>query len=102
MMYEIRYLPMARQDILNIVTYIKEVLKAPQAAADFVSAVDDAVSRLEHFPYSCQVYMPPEALDKEYRMLRVNNYVIMYTVSGDEVEIYRVIYARMDISRIIK
>ena len=38
-----------------------------------------------------------EPLESEYRMLPVKNYIVFYVVTEHEVEIHRIIYAKMNI-----
>lgn len=101
-MYEIKYLPLARKDLSDITAYIADHLKAPKAALDLLNALDESISRLEQFPYSCKVYQPIRELENEYRLLPVKNYAIFYVVKEKVVEIHRVVYAKMDLTKIIK
>jgi len=100
-MHRLKYLPVARKDLRNIVSYIADILKAPQAALDFVDTLDHAITRLQQFPYSCKVYQPVEPLEVEYRVLPVNNYLVFYRVSAQEIEIHRIVYAKMDLNSIL-
>jgi len=103
-MYNIEYLPIARQDIEAIVLYISGQLKAPQAALDLLDALEHAILLLSEFPYAHSVYRPKARLEEEYRLLPVKNYAVFYTVSEQKklVEIRRVLYAKMDLDRVIK
>jgi len=101
-MYEIRYLALARKDLNGITTYFADNLKAPQAAMDLLDTLNESISRLEQFPYSSKVYQPITALDNEYRLLPVKNFVVFYVVKEHVVDIYRVVYAKMDLSKVIK
>lgn len=103
-MYDVAYLPIARQDIAAIVLYISDQLKAPQAAMDLLDAFEHAILLLREFPYARSVYRPIKPLDEEYRLLPVKNYGIFYIVREKEklVEIRRVVYAKMDLTQIIK
>lgn len=101
-MLKIKYLPLAKKDLRNIIRYISDDLKAPKAAIDLIDAFDKSILRLQHFPYSCKVYQPIESLETEYRMLPVKNYMIFYVVTEDVVEIHRIIYARMNLEKLIK
>ncbi len=101
-MYEIRYLPLARKDLTEITNYIADNLKAPKAAMELLNALDESISKLEQFPYSCKVYHPIRELENEYRLLPVKNYAVFYVVKEKVVEIHRVVYARMDLTKIIK
>lgn len=101
-MYEIRYLPLATKDLADITSYIAGHLKAPKAAMDLLNALDESISRLEHFPFSCRVYQPIKALEPEYRLLPVKNYAVFYVVKEQTVEIHRIVYAKMDLTKLIK
>ncbi len=103
-MYKIIYLPIARQDITEIVLYISGQLKAPQAAVQLLDAIDHSISLLAEFPYSHKLFHPIRPLDEEYRMLPVKNYVVFFVVREQPkiIEIQRILYSRMDISNLIK
>lgn len=92
---------MAMKDLTDITTYIADHLKAPKAAMDLLNDLDKSISRLEQFPYSCKVYQPIRELENEYRLLPVNNYAVLYVVKEKVVEIHRVVYAKMDLTKII-
>lgn len=100
-MYKINYLPLAQQDLINIASYLAEVLKAPKAAIDFIDAVEIGIKRLAEFPFSCRVYTPINKLETEYRMLQVKNYAVLYTIVEQTVEIHRVVFAKMDLTKVI-
>jgi len=96
-MHKLKYLPLAQKDLRNITSYIADYLKAPKAAMDLVDVLDNSISRLQQFPYSCKVYQAIEALEAEYRMLPVKNYLVFYVVTEHDLEIYRIIYAKMNL-----
>lgn len=101
MIYRLSYLPIASRDIAEIVNYIAETLSTPKAAFDLLIALDESLSRLIDFPYTCRVYQPVKPLKHDYRILHVKNYAVFYTVNEQEklVEIYRVIYAQQDFDK---
>lgn len=99
-MHKLKYLPLALKDLRVITSYITDTLKAPKAAMDLVDTLDDSISRLQQFPYSCRVYQPMESLEVEYRMLPVKNYLVFYVVTEHEVEIHRIIYAKMNLEKL--
>lgn len=101
-MYKLKYLPLAQRDLRDITGYIADILKAPKAAMDLIDALDNSISRLEQFPYSCRVYQSIERLEAEYRMLPVKNYLVFYAVTEHDVEIHRIIYTKMNLERLIK
>jgi len=101
-MYKLRYLPLAQKDLRDITNYIAETLKSPVAAMKLVDALDSSISLLKQFPYSCKVYQPVELLETEYRVLPVKKYMVFYAVKENEIEIHRIVYARMNFENIIK
>lgn len=101
-MHKLKYLSLAQKDLRDIIDYIAEILKAPKAAMDLIDLLDSSISRLQQFPYSCRIYQPVKQFEFEYRMLPVKNYLVFYVVNGDEVEIHRIIYAKMDITKIVR
>lgn len=64
-MYEIRYLPLARKDLADIISYIAEDLKAPKAAMDLLDSLDKSISGFGQFLYSYEVYQPIKALSDD-------------------------------------
>jgi len=101
-MYKIRYLPIAQKDLQDTVLYILENLKSPKAAVDFIKTLDESISRLKQYPYSCKLYQPQEPLEYEYRFLPVKNYLVFYTVTENIAEVHRIVYAKMNLEKLIK
>ncbi len=93
-MYNLTYLPLAKNDLESIAFYIADKLQAPQTALDLLVALDTAISRLQHLPYSCKVYSTVKPMDSEYRFLQVKNFAGLYVVTETTVEIHRIIYAK--------
>lgn len=100
-MHKLIYLPLAQKDLRDIINYIADILKAPKAARDLVDLLDSSISRLALFPYSCKVYQPIEPLKDEYRVLPVKNYLVFYVANEQEVEIHRIVYAKMNLEKLI-
>ena len=101
-MYKLLYLPVARDDISKAVSYIANTLDSPLAAKNFARELEKALLRLQEYPFSCSVY-PTPSLNGHYRFMPVRNYCVFYSVdeASQIVEISRVLYARMDIERMI-
>lgn len=102
-MYELEYLPIARQDMVEIVTYISHKLHNPTAAEKLAEDMVLAAERLTSFPYVGATYIPPKPLQREYRKLNVKNYIMLYWVDEEakKASITRVIYARRDYSKLL-
>ena len=97
-MYNLEYQPIAQHDMINIVTYISEVLCNPIAANRLAEAFIDSAENIRDFPYSMPVYHPVKPLKYEYRKLIVNNYIMFYRVNDAQklITVARVIYAKSD------
>jgi plasmid stabilization system protein ParE len=102
MEYAISYLPIAEKDLIEIVDYISGTLEAPKAALNFIDEVEKQIVNLKTNPYSHRLYRPSKPIDTEYRILRVKNYLIFYVVLDNIIEIHRVIYAKRDLTKVIK
>ena len=98
-MYNLEFLPIAKNDMLEIIKYISEKLESPVATNNLADDFINAAERLREFPYANNVYSPIKPLDYEYRRMIVKNHLIFYTVDeqNKKVTIMRVIYARRDI-----
>ncbi|MDD2498471.1 MAG: type II toxin-antitoxin system RelE/ParE family toxin [Desulfitobacteriaceae bacterium] len=103
-MYEIAYLPIAKQDIAEIIMYISDQLKAPKAAIELLDAFDHSILLLQEFLYTHKIHRLIKPLEEEYRLLPVKNYAVFYVVREQDkiVEIHRVVYAKMDLSQFLK
>jgi addiction module RelE/StbE family toxin len=101
-MFKLKYLPIALRDLRDITDYFADTLKAPEAAVDFLNAFDESLSGLKQFPYSCRVYQPIKDLETEYRLLPIKNYLVFYVVNDQMVEIHRVVYGKVDLTKLLK
>ena len=101
-MYNVEYLPLARQDMVEIVTYIARELHDPTAAERITEQLIQAGDGLRSFPYAAPAYQPFRPLKHEYRKLLVENYMMLYWVTETEkrVTIARVVYARRNYAKL--
>ena len=100
-MYNLEFLPIAKDDMLEIVKYISEELKNPIAAENLAEDFITSAEQVCEFPYANNLYTPIKPLEAEYRRIIVKNYLMFYTVNepSKTVTIMRVIYARRDIEK---
>ena len=103
-MYELVYLPSARQDMVDIVRYIAGQLKNPMAAQRLAAELIEAGESLPAFPYANPAYLPLRPLKHEYRKLPVHNYLMLYRVDEEKklITVARVIYARRDYGKMLE
>ncbi|MHC6202608.1 type II toxin-antitoxin system RelE/ParE family toxin [Breznakiellaceae bacterium SP9] len=100
-MYEIKYLPTVQKDLESISDYISLTLGAPQAALNFLDALEKALVNLKDNPFAHRLYRPIKPISTEYRVITVKNYLVFYTAFEGTIEIHRVIYKRRDLSKLI-
>ncbi len=88
--YDLRYLPAAEQDLLDILDYIAR--DNPDAARAFVDRVEEGIGHLAVFPKSGR--QPGDARLRRlgYRLLVVEDYLVFYVVTRRTVQVRRVIY----------
>lgn len=90
--YNIEYLPIAEQDIIDIVQYI--MIDNPDAALSMANRFDSAISALELFPLSGVVPKDIRLKSLNYRMLIVDNYIVFYVFNNKFVEIRRILHGK--------
>ncbi len=102
-MYDIVYLPIAKNVINKIILYISEELKSPSAALDLLNEFEKSITVLRDFPYSYKLYESNIKIKNKYRVIPIKNYLIFYMVRQDVpiIEIYRVLYARRNINKFL-
>jgi addiction module RelE/StbE family toxin len=101
-MYKIHYLPIALDDLKSIVRYITYKLESPRSAERLISKIENEVQKIANNPFRCHLFISPERLKHEYRVLHIDNYSLFYVVENEKIEIHRVIHALRDISQIIE
>jgi len=93
-MYSVVYLPGALRQLEDIIDYIAFELKAPDAAAAFIDAVDAVASSLRENPYRHPVYHSTLAIPEEIRFVPVKRYNLYYRVYEETrtVEVWRILH----------
>jgi len=100
----LEFLPVARQDMVEIVRYISRELRNPVAAEQMAEALIEAGDSILRFPYADPVYIPIRPLKYEYRKRLVKSYMMFYWVDEGKklVTVARVLYARRDYERLLE
>ena len=103
-MYKLEYLPVARQDMVEIVRYISQELQNPIAADRLAAELIEAAERVASFPYAHPVYRPIRQLHLEYRKIVVKNFLMFYWVDEGKktVTIARVLFGKRDYRKILE
>ncbi len=102
-MYTVEYLPIAKNDLVGITKYISNDLNNPLVAEKIAVEMVEKIEGLSLFPYRIPVYLPIRKLKKEYRRLKIKNYIAFYYVDEQAklVTVARVIYNRRNISQLL-
>jgi toxin ParE1/3/4 len=90
--FDIIYLPIAEQDLIEIVEYIMS--DNPDAAFSMLSKLDEAISILELFPLSGSTPNDIRLQSLNYRILAVENYLVFYVPFTNYVEIRRILHGK--------
>ena len=92
--YNINYLHSARKDLIDIIEYIQE--DNPNATLNFLDQIENAISKLEDFPYIGTTPKDTLLQYKGYRILVIQSYLVFYVVKENtlEVEIRRIIHGK--------
>ena len=102
-LYKLEYLPLARRDMIEVVRYISRELDNPMAAKQLARELTEAGDNLLNFPYANPAYVPIRPLKREYRRIKIHNYIMFYWVDEGKklVTIARVIYGRRNYERLL-
>ena len=92
--YALEFLPQFEEDMREAVDYIRLTLRNPAAADKLVDDAFDAIYERQNAPEAFEPY--PSKIDREhpYYRIPVGNFVVLYVVIGEVMEVRRFIYAR--------
>lgn len=99
-----RYLPIFREDLAEVVSYIRDTLQNPFAANGLVDDVEAAILERSQNPDAFEQYHSPKERKYPYYRIYVNNFVVYYVVIPGEtkiMEMRRFLYNRRDRNSIV-
>ena len=85
--YTLRYLPLAKQDLSEIVNYIQNNLENPIAAENTLSKIEAAILERLESPESFAVWQSKKQRPYPYRKINVGNYTVWYVVIDHIMEV---------------
>jgi plasmid stabilization system protein ParE len=99
--YKLSILPLFEDDLNEIVDYITLRLHNPIAAENLVDEVEKAICERLSCAEAFEPY--PSTRDRlhPYYRIQVKNFTIFYVVTGDIMEVRRILYSRRDLDRYI-
>lgn len=99
--YSLRYLPIAQQDLSEIIDYIQNNLQNPIAAENTLSKIEKAILERLESPESFAVWQSNKKRDYPYRRINVGNYSVWYVVIDDVMEVRRILYSKRNEENLI-
>ena len=102
MNYSVKVLPSAIDDLQSIYDYIAYELQSVINAENQLNRLQDEISRLDFMPESFRLYEKEPWRSRGLRFFSVDNYIVFYIVDNENVEVnvMRVLYGKMDFSKI--
>lgn len=94
--------PAAERDLSSLVVYIRDDLQNTIAAHNLAEKILHLSYKLKNYP---EMGASLEAIDTRisgYRHLLADNYIIIYKVTGQEVCVICILYARSDYLRLLR
>ena len=99
--FELRYLPLFRSDLAEIVGYIALRLHNPDAASALVDAVEAAIMERTTCADAFEPYPSKRERQHPYYRIYVKNYTIYYIVVGNVMEVHRILYNKRSTDRLL-
>lgn len=95
--YKLRFLPLFKDDLNEIVDYITLRLKSPTAANKLVNEVQAAIRERTTCAEAFEPYHSNRDREYPYYRIYVGNYTVFYVVIGDVMEVRRILYSRRNL-----
>ena len=106
--YEVKIFSTAKQDLLEIIDYLngacsldEAIELSPETALRYYDKLTEEIGGLSHMPERCPRPRDLALAAKGYRYLIVENYLVFYTISGQTVQIQRILYGRRNYQNIL-
>lgn len=100
-MYKLKISPEAKDDLLEIKSYISQDLCNQQAAENLVSKIINKISGLSDHPGIGAPLSSVVDINTDYRFLVCANYLIFYRCEDEIVFVSRILYGKRDYTRIL-
>ena len=101
MAFKVVILDTAQREYREIVSYMIEVLKSPQAAANFMDTFDEQMALAAEVPSAFPLSRMPELAAKGYHAAPVNNYLVLYRATGEVIAVAHVFHQTQDYARLV-
>ena len=99
--YEVVILETAESEIESIVSYMANILKNPQAAANFMDELDRQFKLIKSKSDVFAVSALPELAAKNYHVSFVNNHIMLYAVRKERIYITHVFHQTQEYAKLV-
>lgn len=97
--YNLRYLPVAVDDLISIFDWIAR--DNPANAAAFIEKIDHRIGSLQKHPFLGRIPRDDKLKNSGYRVLVIESYLAFYLIRGKIVEIHRVLHGSRDLDNLL-
>lgn len=91
----------AQREYRDIVSYLVDVLRGPQAARHFMSEFERQASIVRDQPEAFDLCHLPELAARGYRSVAVMRYTVLYKVVADRVVIAHIFHQSQDYAHLV-
>ena len=100
--YRLVFLPLAEEDLTEIILYISNHLQNPVCASHVMNRIRDAINERSKAPASFQKYESAKNRQDIYYRINVGkSYSVFYVVKENVMEIRRILYSARDIESLL-
>lgn len=99
--YEVRYLPSNINDLLQILNYITYNLQNPNASERLLNIINETINSRSFNPKSFEKHNRTRNSKYPWYKIHVENYTIFYTVTGNTMELTRILNNRRNFNKLI-
>ena len=92
--YTLNYTPLFDEELAEAVRYIACELRNPMAAEKMVADVESAIVERQFAPESFEPVPTTRNREYPYYRIPVGNFVVLYCVIGDVIDIRRFVYEK--------
>lgn len=97
--YDVLLYPSAESDLYEIKQYFEQILKT--SPTNLFQKFYDAIEYLEKNPYMYPLVKDTYLNQLGYHMIPIDNFLVFYIVSGNEVQIHRFLYGKRNYLEIL-
>jgi len=100
--YSLRYLPLFEHDLATVRRYIERDLHNPGAALRLIVDTENAINKRLANPLSFEPLRSIKSRKHLYYPIYIRNYMVLYVVIGDVMEVRRFVYIKRDLTKLIE